>query len=405
MDILLITPYYPPDLGPSAPLFAMLCEDFVKTGNQVTVVAAVPHFPSGKVSDPYKKFGVYRSVENGVNIVRLWVPGGNRSNLFHRFFVFLIFQIESSFFCLTSKASTAIITNPALETWLPFFIFAVLRKKPVLYCVWDIYPEIGIKINIFRNKIVIKIVEWIENYCLNRAAKLHVLTHEACHLLVQNHQIDPEKIFVQMPWVDTTQFTSRRPRKQIFGDGLEDKFIILYSGNIGASQGLENVLDVAKQLQDNPSFFVFIGDGIEKENLLKKTIQENITNVKFLPFQPLEIFPEVLVSADICLISLRHGVAEESIPSKAFPIMASGKPILAFVDPESSIWKLIMQSNTGVNVPAQQKEELVKIIKNLIQNKQGLIEMGNNARTYAIKNFDRNAAAKNMFSHLCQNKQ
>lgn len=394
MKVLLVTPYYSPDLGPSAPLLSMLCEDLTKLGNQLTIIAAVPHFPSGRVSASYRNKWIDRKYENGSKVIRLWVPGGDRSNLLHRTWVFFLFQVEASLCSLLIDSEKVIITNPCLETWLPFLV-ALLKRKEILYCVWDVYPEIGIKTNVFRNKFVIDFIRVFENFCLKHAKKIHVFAQEAADQLVNHHYVGIDKIFNLPPWVDTQWLQPQVKKNTLCGIDLVGKFVVLYAGNMGHSQGLTNVLEAAKILQKATNcLFIFLGEGTEKNALVAKAEKEHIENVHFLPYQPREFLPDMLSEADVCLISLRPEVSEESIPSKAFPIMAVGRPILSFTNPESSLWRLVETSQSGINVPGQRFEELADTIIELIDHKELLIKLGENARTFALTHLDRFHAAK-----------
>ncbi len=93
MNYLILTPLYTPDLGPSAPLFGMLCKELVALGHDVTVVAAVPHYPSGRVPDEYKGKFITHTVEDGVNVIRIRVPSIDRSNLILRALQFFSYQV------------------------------------------------------------------------------------------------------------------------------------------------------------------------------------------------------------------------------------------------------------------------------------------------------------------------
>lgn len=400
MKILLVTPYYLPDLGPSAPLFSMLCEDLTMLGNKITVLTTVPHYPSGIVHPSYQRKLHFTDIENGINVVRFWIPSGDRNNLFHRSLVFLVFQLETAIYSLFQNPDKVIISNPCLETFLPFAICKIKRKN-ILFCVWDVYPEIGIKTNIFKNKTVIKFIRVLEDYCLKNAKKIHVLAKEAADQLVSQHHIERNKIFILPPWVDTEWLHPMAKSDFLCGVDISGKFVILYSGNIGSSQGLVSVLDAAKLLQGNSNcLFVLIGDGSEKDKLEKKVKDDQIENVLFFPFQPRTELPNLLSAADLCLISLQPEVLDESIPSKAFPIMASGKPILAITNPKSSLWKLIEKSKSGILVPSKCINLLVENINKYSKDPKALEILGENGRKFALKNFVRQVAAETFYKQL-----
>ena len=120
MKVLIIAPYYAPDLGPSAPLFTMLSEGLAKRGHKVTVVAAVPHYPSGQVSAKYRGTSIRHSTESGVEVIRVPLPSVNRATLVKRLLQFLCYQFGATWVGLSQQYEVAIVANPALWVWLPF---------------------------------------------------------------------------------------------------------------------------------------------------------------------------------------------------------------------------------------------------------------------------------------------
>ncbi len=404
MRILVVTPYYAPDLGPSAPLLTMLGEDLAAMGHQVTVIAAVPHFPTGHVHAKYRGRVRQWETHNGVRVCRVWVPSGNRANLRHRLLTFLVFQLLASVVGLEQSYDVVVITNPALETWLPFALLAWLRRKPSVWCVWDVYPELGVRMGVFKNSTVIALVGALEDFCLRRASAIQVL-HEGFIADLQPHAVPRHKMVVVPPWLDT-EFIRPLPRRNSFSveHGLADGFTVLYAGNLGLSQGLDNVLLAAQRLDSRSDVqFVFVGEGACREQLVAQAGQLNLTSVRFIPFQPRERLPEVLASADVSLVSLRRGIGDGSLPSKTFPILASGRPILAAVDQGSGIWNLIQQSAAGVCVLPSDPEALSEAIARLVAEPDLRQQLGRQGRDYAVRHHSRQAAAKafeNIFKTL-----
>ena len=387
MHILILTPYYAPDIGPSAPLFTLLSSEFVRRGNQVTVVSAIPHFASGKTDAKYRNSVNNKSIENGVNIIRVFVPSLDRSKLRNRLIQFIAFQIGSTLSSLKLKYDVALLTNPAIETFLPFAWHAIIRKKPIIWSVFDVYPDVGIKLGIFRKPIVINTVKRLEQICLKRAASIQIIANSFRPGLYAL-QLPDNKIALIPIWVDT-DFIHPLPKNNSFSKEhqLEDKFVVLYAGNIGLSQGLENVLIVAEKLKDYAKLrFVFVGNGAGLPELQSQVQERRILNVQFISFQPRERLPEVLASADVSLVILKRGIGTDSLPSKTFSALASGRPVLASVDVDSETWRLINQAKAGICVPPEDPDELAKAILKLMSDESLRIRLGNNGRNWAEKN-------------------
>jgi colanic acid biosynthesis glycosyl transferase WcaI len=399
MHILIVTPYYPPDLGPSAPMFAMLAESLVSSGHKVTILAAAPHFPSGQVAQGYRTCLWSWELRNGVRVGRAWVPSGYRSNLTHRLLTFCVYQVLVTLVGLRLKYDVVFITNPAIETGLPFAVLGYLRRKPVIFGVWDVYPEVGVRMGLFRSRAVVSLVGFLEDSCLQRANRIQVLG-EGFVADLAHHRISPDQIVVIPPWVDT-KLIMPIPRHNSFSHehSLEDNFVVLYAGNLGLSQGLDTVLEAARRLSDRPEIlFMFVGEGSDKGQLVNQAV--GLNNVRFLPIQPRERLPELLASADVSLVVLKQGIGSGSLPSKTFSILASGRPVLASVDEDSDIWNVVQASQAGLCIPSEDPAALAQAILLLNDDPAWRAQMGRNGRTWVEKNHSPQAAATllgNMF--------
>jgi colanic acid biosynthesis glycosyl transferase WcaI len=186
-------------------------------------------------------------------------------------------------------------------------------------------------------------------------------------------------------WVDT-ELIRPLSRNNSFAQayGLEDRFVVLYAGNIGLSQGLENVLTAAEQLTGQPDVpFLFVGDGPGREQLVSQAASRKLRNVQFVPFQSRSCLPEVLGSADVSLVILRKGVGTGSLPSKTFSILASGRSIIASIDQKSETWELIQEAQAGLCIEPDNPLELVKAIMTLKNDRCLRERLGQNGRIWA----------------------
>ena len=387
MKILVIGTLYEPDLGPSAPLYSMLCKGLVQRGHKVIVLTTVPHYPSGQVPTAFRGKWIWRSSEHGVDIIRVGLPSVNRAHLAKRLLQFFIYQLGATIAGIGIKYDVVLVANPSLSVWLPFFWFVVLRKKPAIYSVHDVYPDVGIKLGIFKNKFLISLVTAIERFCLKHAKLVRILSESFIPEML-NLGVPESKIRLIYDWVDTTLIVPL-PRESNFSTeyGLNDRFVILYAGNIGLSQGLEHILTSAQFLSDQTDIlFLFVGDGAGKDSLQIDASKRQLLNVQFIPFQPRERLPEVLACGDVSLVILRQGISTASLPSKTYSIMASGRPILASVDEESELFRLIKHAEAGLCIPPENPEKLVDAIRTLKQDKVLCKRLGDNGRNWVEQN-------------------
>ena len=386
LKILMIVPFYSPDIGSGAPLITLLCEELIQRGHEVIVITSVPHYTTGKVEHGYHKKFFWKSIENGVKITRVAVPSLNRAKLRNRFIQFICFQFGSTLASLTKKYDVALITNPAIETLTPFVWHSLIRKKPTVWSVFDVYPDVGIKLGIFRNKAVIGIVSHIERLCLRNSSFVQIISNSFKPGL-NKLDVPDSKMFLIPIWVDTT-FITPMPHNNRFSKEhhLENKFIVLYAGNIGLSQGLEQVLTAAEILKNQKNIlFVFVGGGAGLAQLQSQVQQRQIMNVQFIPFQPRERLPEVLASANVSLVILKRGIGSDSLPSKTFSALSSGRPIIASVDQKTETCKLIQQAEAGICISPDNPQKLAETILKLMDDVNLCADLGSNGRVWAEK--------------------
>ena len=195
-------------------------------------------------------------------------------------------------------------------------------------------------------------------------------------------------------WVDTNLI---RPlcRNTAFAreNGLQEKFVVLYAGNLGMSQGLESVLDCAERLRTFPDIvFAFVGDGKARSHLMESAKERELSNARFLDYQPRERLPEILGMASASLVTLRKGVGLNSLPSKCFSILASGRPIIASVDEESETFQLVRRSGGGLCVPPEAPDRLSEAILRLRNDPALWEQSGRLGRDYALRHHSVRAA-------------
>lgn len=393
MKYLVITLYYLPDGGPSAPLFAMLCQALVKKGHDVTVISSVPHYPSGRVPVEFAGWKVRRTDENGVKVIRVPVPSLDRANLALRLWQFVCYQVGVTLVGLSLDYDALLVCNPALEVGIPFAVLSVLRRKPAIFSVHDVYPDAGVTLGIFRHRAVIAMVAAMERFCLYHSARVRILSESFVGGLKALGTPD-EKMVLIYDWVDTNLIRPL-PRKNSFSrtHNLDDRFVVLYAGNLGLSQGLDTVLKAARHLKDKSDvLFLFVGDGAGRSQLQAEAV--GMSNVHFLPYQLREHLPEMLACADISLVVLKQGIGSISLPSKLFSILASGRPVLASMDENSDTCKLVHSSQAGLCVEPENPMQLADAILSLRDDPLRRAQMGENGRNWAEQHHSPQSAAE-----------
>ncbi len=395
MRVLIVTPFYLPDLGPSAALYGMLAEELSRLGFQVSVISAVPHYPTGMVPMQFRGRLFHKEQRNGVGVTRVWVPSTDRGHLGLRAMTFVCYQFLATLSGLRRKYDVVIISNPALEVFLPFLVLSVLRRKCCIFSVHEIYPDIGVKLGIFRRRPVIQLVDAMERFCYRRSRYVRALS-EGYKRALERKGVESSRLHVIADWVDT-ELIQPLPRQNAFSTrwGLDHSFVIMYAGNIGPTQGLQSVLESARLLANEPSIrFVLVGDGAAKNELQQAVECSGLNNTLFIPLQPRETLPEVLATADISLVTLRRDLGTDSVPSKMYSIMASGRPVIVCVDPNSDISRLVQKAQCGLAIAPEDPQALASSVLRLYQDVDGRRRLAVNGRNFVLSFCSKTQAAQ-----------
>lgn len=366
------------------------------------MIAAVPHYPSGAVPPAFRHGWITTTHENGVRVIRVRVPSVDRIRLGWRLMQFSAYQLGATIAAWGCRFEVAIIGNPALEVFLPFLIHIFLRQKPALYSIHDVYPEVGVQLGVFRRRWIISLVGMLERFCY-RHSRLIRLSSPDFEKALSKVALPPQNLTLIYDWVDTDHIRPL-PRHNAFSaeHGLDDSWVMLYAGNMGLSQGLENLLEAAALLREEPGFrLVLVGEGAGQALLQARAAQLNLSNVTFLPFQPRARLPEVLASGDALVVSLKPGLEMASIPSKTWSILAAGRPIVAIMG-DGALASLVIESGAGVQVPPGDPAALAEAVQTLRADPESAARQGAQGRAYVEAYHTPQAAARTFERCLLQ---
>lgn len=387
--------YHPEPIG-IAPLMTELAEGLVKRGHQVRVVTGMPNYPERRVYDEYKGKFYLTEERNGVTIQRSYVHINNpKPSLIDRLILDGSF-ITTSFLQAFKGDTPDVIfaTVPPLPISLPVGLYGMASRAPIVLNVQDIVSEAAVRVKLIKqNGWVIKAARGLENLAYKTAAKVSVISDRFVEKLLE--QGVPENKIVCIPnWVDV-DFIKPLDKDNAFRQThqLQDKFVVLYSGNIALTQGLETVIKAAANLKHIPEIiFVIIGEKSALGNLQKFCEEYEANNVLLLPFQPREKLPETLAAADVALVVQKQRVTAFNLPSKIPVLLASGRAIVASVPETGTAMKAVEKSGGGVVVPPEDANALSAIILELSKNPEKVEALGRQGRKYAEENYALEAA-------------
>lgn len=395
MKILVISLFYAPDKCQSnGPIVRSLCDDWAEAGHEVTVLTSFPHHNCDAVWPEYRGRLVQTDAVGKVRVIRTYIYTSRKRSSFRRLLNFLSFNLSSFLAGLFSGPQDVIFVMPPppITVGLTAYLLGVFKRIPFCYNLQDIWPDAAIRLGILRGRRSIAFFEWLERFIYRHSRKIFAISEEFKANLTRKGV--PESKIEVMPNFTDTDFIRPLAKKNAFSrqHGLDNKFVVLYAGNLGMSQGVEVVLDAAEELKDQREIvFQIIGDGTCREQLIREAARRKLPNVKFLPFQLESEVPLIYASCDIALIPLRRGVSENSVPCKTYSIMASGKPYIASVDPGSHLWKLAELAGCGYCVEPENGKALARAVLRMKANESLTRIMGRRGRAYVEAHFAREA--------------
>ncbi|BAB75867.1 glycosyltransferase family 4 protein [Anabaena sp. FACHB-709] len=381
--------YYPEPIG-IAPLMTELAEGLAKRGHEVRVVTAMPNYPERRIYEAYRGKWYLTEYKNGVKIQRSYVWIRPQPKLLDRVLLDASFVVTSFFPALFGWRPDVILsTSPSLPVCIPASLLGWLRACPVVLNLQDILPEAAIHVGLLKNKWLIKVFSLLEKFAYRHATKISVIADGFVENLLSKG-ISPDKIEQIPNWVDVNFIRPLPKDSNNFRNShnLHNKFVVLYSGNIALTQGLETVIQAAAKLRDFAEIsFVIAGEAKGLERLQKYCTNCGADNVLLLPFQPREHLPEMLAAADVGLVVQKKNVISFNMPSKIQVLLASGRALIASVPDKGTAAKAIKQSGGGIVVPPEDPQALATAILDLYKHPEKAKTLGYNSRKYAVEQY------------------
>ncbi|MCC5618485.1 glycosyltransferase family 4 protein [Nostoc sp. CHAB 5836] len=381
--------YHPEPIG-IAPLMTELAEGLVKRGHEVRVITGMPNYPQREIYDEYRGKWYLTEQKNGVTIQRCYLRIKSEPNLVDRLLLELSFVFTSLPQAFKGgRPDVIILTVPPLLGTLPVTIFGWLYNCPVVLNVQDILPEAAVRIGLLKNKWMIRTLAALEKFAYRTAHTISVIADGFRENLV-NKGVPVNKIVCIPNWVNVN-FIHPLPKQNnswISSHQLDGKFVVLYSGNIALTQGLETVIEAAVCLRHIKDIvFVIVGESKALQRLHEYCLLNGADNVLLLPLQPREKLPEMLAASDVGLIVQKRNVISFNMPSKIPLLLASGRPIVGSVPATGTAARAIELSGGGIIVEPESPDAMAAAVHDLYANPTLGARLGNTGRRFAEENY------------------
>ncbi len=390
MHVQIIAQYFKPETVGSGVWIHQLATDLVGLGHQVSVITSFPNYPERVVFEGYRGRMFMRDRMDGVDIVRTYIYASPDEGMLSRTLNFGSFCASAAIGGLFApKPDVIYCVMPPMPLGVSAELLGFLKSAPVVVNIQDIYPDIAVAVGVLRNPIAIRFFSWMERLIYRHAASIVVIA-DGFQENIERKGVPGEKIHVVPNWADPDEIRPG-PKDNAFRQelGVKDRFTLTYSGSLSFNTDLDPVLGAAELLADEPFSFVIVGDGVKKTELMRRAQERGLENVQFHPFQPLEMYPQVLAAADMNLVTLNRQAATSSVPSKMFKMMASERPVLAITMQGNEVHRLVKDAQCGLTVPPEDPAKLAEALRYAASHPEEMAQMGVNARKYLIENHSR----------------
>ncbi len=403
--ILFITRYYPPENAAAAVRVSEIAKRLARLEHEVTVVTTVPNYPTGIVPREYRGHLWQEEMLDGVRVIRVWSYVSANRGFLRRILAQLSFGCLAPLLSARSvgRPDVIIVNSPPLFNVIAARLLAGRKRCPFIFWVADLWPASAVQLGVLRNRLLIRLSQWLEWSSYQRAGQVWAVTEGIRDRLLQRG-LAPEQVVLTRNGVDTTTF---RPLPQTWAReqlGWDERFTVLYAGTHGLSHGLSILLDAAELLREHDDIrFVLAGDGAEKSNLMAQARSRDLKNVSFLDPVPHERVPVLLAGADLCVVPLRKlTLFEGALPAKMYELMACARPILLAINGEAR--RLAEQeAGAALYVEPENPSALVAAILHLREHPQEATLLGQRGRAYVEANFDYDRLAATLAAQLAEN--
>ncbi|MHC4840386.1 MAG: glycosyltransferase family 4 protein [Planctomycetota bacterium] len=392
MKVTFLLAHYPPDVAADGQLFSMLARALASEGYDVQVITFRPGYQGLDESAPA------REVRDGVLIRRLWAPRSNKGGLLGRAFIAWWMAVRASLSALFSGGVLVTTSSPPTLGQIGWGLSWLGRRY--IYVLHDLHPELAIKFGFLKeDSWAAKLLRFNNRRILKRAAAVVTLTEEMKRRALE---IRPDVAVEVIPnWANTKAINPKPKHDSEFAraNKLHDRFVLLYSGNMGVLHPVESLTRAMKGVDAE---LVFVGRGVRRADVEKLVESEGLSNIQFHDYQPLDSLADSLACCDLAVVCFDPAADGLAMPSKLQGIMAAGRPILAVAGAGSEVAKFVESHDVGFVVgDVNDAAAIQNAIESAMNDQVKLEQMGQRARLLAESKFSV-ANAKSEYVKLFQ---
>jgi colanic acid biosynthesis glycosyl transferase WcaI len=385
---LVLTQYFPPEIGAAPTRLYEVTRALREHGHQVEVVTAMPNYPSGRVFPAYRGKFLCREAIAGQAVIRTWLYASTGTSAARRLAGYWSFALSSLVGCLLSRRpDVVLVESPPLFLCLTAYLYCLVTGTRFIVNVSDPWLEFARDMGFVRSRVMFRLLERLELFVYSRAFRVNAVTQAIRSLLIEKKSVPPQKVLWLPNGVDLDRFSVREPDKEWMARlGLEGVTTFIYAGSHQASHGLDVLIEAAARL-DETIRILMVGDGTDKERLVRLARERGLRNIVFVDPQPLDEMPRLLSVARAALVVIRGEAAfSTSRPAKMLPAMACSLPIVYCGRGEGA--NIVQQGACGLVSPPGNVDALAGAIRRLAQDPELARRLGQNGRRTVERSSD-----------------
>lgn len=402
MRILILTQYYPPEIGAPQNRLHELAIRLKNKGVQIEVLTALPNYPKMEVFKDYRDKQRREETIEGITVHRSWIYVSASKSIVARLLNYFSF-VWSSYWRGRRLQSFDYLMVESPPLFLGYSAIALSKKlnAKLIFNVSDLWPESAEKLGLVTNKNLLNMAYKLEKKCYQAST---LITGQTQGIVNDIKQRFPAKEVSWLPnGVDISFYNPEKIPDSDFRqvNGFKDEDIIFfYGGILGHAQGIEIIIEAARELENTHAQFVIQGAGPEKEKLVTLHKKYALKNIHFLEPVTKSEMPGILKSVDIAIVPLKKlDLFKGAIPSKIFEALAMKKPLLLGVDGEARK-HFIENAQAGLFYTPEDIDSLKTQVLYFLENPDETKKMGDRARNYVADVFDRNKIAEGLYDEL-----
>jgi colanic acid biosynthesis glycosyl transferase WcaI len=384
--LLVLNQYYWPGVEATAQLLTELCEALAEEFD-VRVITGVLH---GHEEEPR------HLVHNGVQIVRVPSTSFERSKLLARASNYVTYLSNALLHGLRGPKPDIVLcmTDPPIVADVALVV-ARRYGVPLVVISQDVFPEIAVQLKRLENPVATRLLHTLVKVYLRRADRI-VAIGDTMRRRLEEKGAPPERVRVIPNWVDTGRLTPRDKANDWSQHiGVDGKFVVMHSGNVGHAQDLDSLVRAGTFLRDLHDLEIFIiGSGARHNELVELADLLEVEQVRFMYYQARDVLPQSLSAADVHVVGLAPGLAGYVVPSRLYGILAVARPVIVAADAESETAQVVERIGCGVLIPPGRPELLARAIRDAHDGKYDLEAMGARGREWVEREADRSVAVR-----------